>query len=311
MRAPDKDEANIYARTNRTDGPLFPWYTVGIAAIVCAIALIALAALGPLGTGSIQYRTSPSGEWQTEGQDLTDVVLIVPLLLIGGALQLMRRESAKYFLVLTPITLMYTGFSVGIGQEWSEPAYSGNVESFFWIFLVLIIGGLFLLIGTLPLFSPRDAPEFDRRGLRIFAGLTALALMMFGLMWMGQIFQITGAGDLPDGSYAAAPTVFWTIRYLDLGISIPLGFMALYLLVSKPQRAYPLVLLFFGFFITTGTAVNVMALVMVLNNDPGVAMLGPSIAIFPALGALSFIGLGYLLRGTLRRRRGTRAAAAS
>ena len=78
-------------------------------------AALSFKALGPMGTGDIMYRTSGSALYQNQGQDLVDIFLIAPLLMIGGALQLMRRDATKYLLVLTPVTLMYTGFSLGIG----------------------------------------------------------------------------------------------------------------------------------------------------------------------------------------------------
>jgi glucan phosphoethanolaminetransferase (alkaline phosphatase superfamily) len=111
-----------------------------------------------------------------------------------------------------------------------------------------------------------------------------------------QTLEVINTGDLADGSYSAAPTSFWTIRYLDLGISIPVGFIALFMLLSKPERAYSLVLLFFGFFVTTATAVNAMAVMQLLNNDPAAQSLGPGIAIFAVLGVLSYSLLYYLVR---------------
>lgn len=285
------------------DSPLIPGWVTGSAAIFCAIALLAMAFLGPLGTGDIHYRSSTSTIWQLQGQDLADLAFIVPLLLIGGAFQFAGRPGAKYFLILTPITLMYTGLSIGVGQEWGNPAYQGNVEHYFWIYLVLIIGGLILLIGSLPMFTVRDAPKLPPKALRNFALLTGLALTMFTLMWISQIMQVLTAGDLGDGTYSAAPTVFWTIRYMDLGFSVPLGFLALFLLVSKPTRAYSLVLLFFGFFITMAVSINAMVLTSALNGDAGLGSMGVGVVIFPILCALSFAGLWYLVKDKLPERR--------
>ena len=262
--------------------------------MICALVLIVMAALGPLGNGDIQYRTSQSGEWQIMGQDLTDIFLIAPLLLIGGALQLMRRDSAKYFLVLTPITLAYTGLSVGVGQEWTS--YLGNAENYFWIFLALVVGGLVLLVGTLPQFTDHETPAFSKRGLRLFVALTALALLFFIKMWLGQITEVVGNGDLADGSYSDASNAFWIIRYLDLGVCVPLGFLALFMLLSRPAKAYGIVLLFFGFLITMAVTVNTMAIVQVLNGDPAVAAMGAGLAIFPVLLILMSTGLFYLVR---------------
>jgi len=277
----------------RTD-ELIPWYVVGIAAIVCAAVLITMAALGPMGTEDLRYHTSQSGLWQVMGQDLADLLLLAPLLLIGGALQLLRKDAAKYFLILTPLTLMYTGLSLGLGQEWTS--YTGNSEQYFWMFLTLIIGGLILLIGNLPKFDGGDGVGFNRKWLITFVVLTGLALLMFSGMWLGQISEVIATGDLTDGTYSGSPNVFWTVRYLDLGFCIPLGFVSLFLLLRRPQKAYPLVLLFFGFFVTMAVTVNAMAAVQIWNDDPAVDSMGPGLLIFPVMAVLFLVGLYYLLR---------------
>lgn len=283
---------------NVENGDLIPWYVTGAVAILCAVVLMAMAALGPSGTGDIEYRTSQSGIWQIMGQDLADLFLIAPLLLIGGALQLMRKDVSKYFLVLTPLTLMYTGFSLGIGQEWS--LYDGNAETYYWTFMALIIGGLLLLIGVLPKFGPGEGTGFQRKRLIIFVLVMGLVMLMFAGMWVGQINEVIATGDLSDGSYTDSPNVFWTIRFLDLGICVPLGFVSLFLLLRRPEKGYPLVLLFFGFFLTMAVTVNAMALVMAMNEDPAVDTMGAGLYIFPAMAVLFLVGLYYLLkhRGT-------------
>lgn len=286
-------------RSELADECLIPWYIIGITAIICAATLVLIAFLGPNGQEIIQYRTSQSCIWQIAGQDLANLVLIAPILLTGGTLCLVRRAGSKYLLILTPITLMYTGLSIGIGQEWSNSAYSGNIENYWWLFGILVIGGLILLLGSLSMFSEADAPDFKPEGLRIYVGLMTVFFLLFAVMWISQIQQVTNTGDLPDGSYKAAPTAFWAIRYLDLGISIPLGFLALFMMLSKPKKAYSILLLFFGFFITIGTAVDMMAIVQVLNGDVETAKEG--LFIFLILTFFSYGGLFYLVKDKIRR----------
>ena len=291
---------------------LLPWYLNGSVAIICGIILIAIAVLGPLMLGNIHYRTSQSAIWQIEGNDIVNLVLIAPLLLIGGALELARKRSSKYFLILTPITLMYTGISVGVGQEWSNPAITGNFEQYAWMFLVLVIGGLFLLMGNLSKFTAADAPEFKPRTLKAYVGFLAVFLFIFALMWMAEIMQVMSTGDTATGSYSAAPTSFWMVRFLDLGISIPIGYLALLLMLSKPKKAYPVVLLFFGFFITMGTAVNAMALIEVVNNDPAIGGANAAgLVIFPILGILAYASLFFLLKDKFARFRSRKGDPAS
>lgn len=291
---------------------LLPWYVNGTVAIICGIVLLVIALLGPLMLGEIHYRTSQSAIWQNEGNDIVNLVLIAPLLFIGGTLELARKDCSKYFLILTPITLMYTGISVGVGQEWSNPAITGNIERYAWLFLILVIGGLFLLVGGLSKFTPADAPELRPRTLRAYVGLLSLFLFVFAMMWIMEIGQVMTTGDTLTGSYSAAPTSFWMIRFLDLGITIPVGYMAILLMLSKPRKAYPVVLLFFGFFITMGTAVNAMALVEVVNNDPSIGGANAGgLVIFPVLGMMAYGSLLFLLKdkfASLRERMGSVAA---
>ncbi|HEX7391413.1 MAG TPA: hypothetical protein VF374_00480 [Thermoplasmata archaeon] len=277
---------------------LIPWFVLGPTAILCAVVLAALALLGPLWLGDIEYRASQSGIWQIEGADIVNLVLIAPILLIGGALHLMRKSSSRYFLILAPITLMYTGLTLGIAQEWSNPDYSGNSEQYAWLFLVLVIGGLVLLIGTLPLFTAKDVPEFKLRGLRIYVIVMSLFLLVFAVMWISEMASVVTTGDTASGSYSAAPGTFWTVRFLDLGITIPLGFIALALLLTKPERTYSLVLLFFGFFVTLGSAVLSMGVVMTVNDDPEAQ--ARALPIFGVLALLSYAGLVYLVKDKLK-----------
>lgn len=281
----------------------FERYVVGCTAILCAAVLVAIAVLGPLGLGVIQYRTSQSAIYQTMGQDLADLLLLVPLLLIGGGFHLRRRDGSKYFLVMTSITLIYTGLSYGIGQEWSNPAYTGNVENYFWFFWAMVVGGIIIGMTSLSMFTEDDAPEFGRRGLRVYVGFMSIFLLLFALMWSSEVFEVMATGATTSGSYESAPTVFWVIRYLDLGVSIPLGFISIYLLVTRPKQAYPVILLFFGFFVTLGTAVNTMAVVQVLSGDPEVSgAAAAGLVVFPVLGILSWGGFIYLVKDKIRKK---------
>jgi hypothetical protein len=277
--------------------PLIPRQVIGLTAIICAAVVITIAILGPLGTGSLQYRTSQSSTWQLEAQDVANIVLIAPALLVGGVLHLARRDSSKYLLVLTPISLMYNGISVGIGQEWVNPAYDGNVEQYAWLFLMLVIGGLILLVGSLSMFTKEDVPQFRPRGLKLYVVVMTVFLLLFALMWISELSQVMSTGDTTSGSYHETPTAWWLVKYLDLGVTIPFGFLALFLLLRRRESSYPMVLVSFGFFVGTGTAVNAMGWIMFINNDPQLQTSG--LMIFAVLGLLSYGGFLYLVKDKL------------
>ena len=286
---------------------LIPPIVIGITALVCATALIAISILGPAILDIIHYRTSQSIILQTQGFDITNLILLVPLLIVGGTFVILKKDSSKYFLVLTPIMLIYSGLEYGISQEWVNPAYSGNSEAFSGLFLTLTIGGLILLLGSLSRFNSKDAPDFKTKWLRVYVAVMAAFLLMFAFMWSSQLLQVITTGNTAAGDYIAAPTGWWMVKFMDLGVTIPLGFIALLLLLSKPKRAYPLVLLFFGFFITLGTAVNASGLIEAINKDPtatsGTGAAG--LVIFPVLALLAYGGLFYLVKDKLRGHKST------
>ncbi|MFX0092208.1 MAG: hypothetical protein ACFFBD_10640, partial [Candidatus Hodarchaeota archaeon] len=95
----------------------------------------------------------------------------------------------------------------------------------------------------------------------------------------------------------ASPNVFWVVKYLDLGLTIPLGFLGLYLFLTRPKQAYPILLLFFGFFITLATAVNAMGYIMLMNQDPELQVGG--LVIFGILMLLAYAGFFYLIKAKL------------
>ncbi len=283
--------ASSESRGGREAAGLLPRGVVVAAAYLGALVVTTLVVLGPLVLGGIRYRTSQSGIWQAMGVDAVNLIIMVPALLIGGTLLLMRRDGAKYFLILTPVTLFSLALEAGAGQEWSQ--YAGNAEQFVWLYIVEVIVALVVLVGALPMFSEKDSPAFGRRGLRIYVAFVTLLLVLFTVMWLQELIQVSTTGNTASGSYQNSPVAFWMVRFMDLGISIPLGFLGMYLLLSKPAKAYALVLLFFGFFVTMGTSVTAMGLVMFLNHDPE-AQAG-ALVIFPMLTVMSWTGLLYLV----------------
>lgn len=277
----------------RRSEALLPRGVLVVAAFLGAVVVATLAILGPLGLGVLQYRTSQSAIWQITGADAVNLLLIVPVLAIGGILLLLRRDGAKYFLILAPVTLFSLALEGGVGNEWGNPSYTGNIERYAWLYIVEIIVALVLLVGTMPLFSEADAPRFGKKGLRIYVAFITLLLALFTFMWLGELYEVSVTGDTTSGSYTSAPVAFWIVRFMDLGITIPLGFLGMYLLLTRAEKAYSLVLLFFGFFVTLGTSVTTMGLVMVANHDPQ-AQAG-AIVIFPLLTIMAWAGLLYLV----------------
>ena len=287
-------------QSNSASNHVFEDKAIGLLAILIGLLLMILSVLGPLWINIIKYKTSTSAIYQTQGQDLVNLVIIAPLCIIGGVLQLLNQKSSKYFLISVPVYVsLYTGLAYGIGMEWSNPNYTGtyNSNQYFWLFLILIFGGIFLAFYSYSKFSESESPNFSTKSIRIFTIVFVIFIAAFVFMWLSEINLVNITGNTANGSYGESPTVFWVVKYLDLGVSLPLGLLSLYLFNTRPGKAYPLLLLFFGFFVTLTCAVNAMMLMMLVNNDPTVQPAG--LVIFPSLLVLSFSGFLYLIKNKI------------
>lgn len=274
-------------------GSRFERMFVGFLAVATAALLVYLAVQGPLFLGAIRYKTHPLILNQILGQDAVNLILLGPLSLAGGILLWLRRPLAKYLLLATPLYLIYFVLSYTIGWEWSAPAYSGNSEKYFFHFLLILVAALVVMLHSLSAFPKDRVARFNRKGLAAYSVLLVLFLLVFAAMWMKEVFEVMARGT--TRAYDIAPTAFWTVRVFDLGFTIPLGLISVYLLWTRPASSFPVQFMFYGFFTTMVTAVVTMGAIMGLRHDP--TFLWRDLIVFLVLGVLVFAGFVYILRG--------------
>lgn len=270
----------------------FERIAVALLSIAAAILLIDLAVKGPLFLHVIRYKTDDVMNNQVVAQDAVNLFLLSPMLIVGGITLLLKRQISRYLLLMTPLYLIYFALSYTIGWEWSSPKYVGNSEHYTWHFLGILVISLIILLYALSIFPEQVIATFRKRGLIVYSTLFSLFLLLFASMWIKGIQEVISTGTAPG--YDLAPTTFWVVRVFDLGFSIPLGFLSVYLLWTRPQSTFPVQFLFYGFFLTMIIAVNAMGIVMFLKNDP--TYLLRDAIVFASLALMIFVGFGYVLR---------------
>lgn len=271
-------------------GSPFERVFVGAVAVATALSLAYLAVQGPLIRGVITYKTAPGIIGQLIGQDAVNLVLLSPVLLAGGILLLLRKKLAKDLLIATPLFLIYFVLSYTIGWEWSSPAYAGNSERYSFLYLFVLIAALIILLYALAVFPKNVESRFKKGGLAIYSAVFVLFLLVFAGMWAKEVREVIVTGT--SRGYDIAPTAFWLIRVFDLGFSIPLGLISVYLLWARPNKAYPVVCLFYGFFFTQIVAVMAMGWMMFLKKDP--TFLWRDLAVFHVLALIIAFGYVYV-----------------
>ena len=277
---------------NDAFGSPFERIFVGLIAALTGIALVTLAIQGPLIRGAIIYRTAAAINNQLAGQDIVNLGLLAPLLIVGAIGLFLRKVWAKSLLIATPLFLIYYVLSYTIGWEWSSPAYAGNSERFTFLFLFILIAALILLLYTLAVFPKNAVSRFKKGGLVVYSVVFTLFLLVFGGMWAKEIQEVIATGT--TRGYDIAPTAFWLVRVFDLGFSMPLGLISVYLLWARPDKAYPVLCLFYGFFFTQIVAVNAMGWAMFLKKDP--LFLMRDLVVFTVLALIIAFGFFYIRR---------------
>lgn len=154
------------------------------------------------------------------------------------------------------------------------------------------MAALIILLYTLAVFPKNVASHFKKRGLAIYSVIFTLFLLVFGGMWVREVLEVIATGT--TRGYDIAPTAFWLVRVFDLGFSMPLGLISVYLLWARPDKAYPVICLFYGFFFTQIVAVNAMGWMMFLKKDP--AFLWRDLIVFSVLALIIAFGYVYVRR---------------
>lgn len=271
-------------------GSNFERIFTGLMAILAGITLIYLAVMGPLVSGAIKYRTPEVINNQLIGQDLVNLAVLAPLLIVGGILLWLRKNAARYLLIATPLFLIYYALSYTLGWEWSSPQYSGNNEKYFFYFPFILIATLLILLYSYSVFPKRVAAIFRKKPLMIYSILFVFFLFVFAGMWITEVIEVIKTGT--TRGYDISPIAFWLVRVFDLGFSIPLGLISVYLLWTRASKAYPILWLFYGFFFTQILAVNTMGWMMFVRRDPAFAL--RDLLVFSVLALIIIFGFIFV-----------------
>jgi len=263
---------------------------ISFISIANGFVLIYLAIKGPLFLGQIKYRTADLLNNQLIGQDIVNLFLLSPVLIAGGIALLLKKHISKYLLIITPLYLIYYVLSYTIGWEWSSPKYTGNSEGYTFYFLFVLISSLLILLYSLSIFPKNVESRFKKKPLITYSFLFSFFLLVFASMWVKEVLEVMATGT--TRAYDIAPTAFWVVRIFDLGFSIPLGLISVYLLWTRPNTTYSIQFLFYGFFFTMIIAVNAMGLVMYFNHDP--TFLLRDLVVFIVLALIVFSGFIFI-----------------
>lgn len=258
------------------------WLAAGLVLLGLGAAIVAV--LGPLVTGVIVYHASPGAVNQIAGGDVAGLLLVAPASVVAGVL-ILRRHRAGAFLAIGPAAYgAYTYTQLALGGD--VVRYDGNSERFFLVFLALFVLAVLILVRAWAVIGASRLPAPSRGADRVLAwfSLTVAVFLSVGLHLRGLLDAWSGQPSAPE--YVADPVVFWLVKWMDLGLVVPvLVAVGVGLLRGSgwAQRAkYGVV----AWMALLGTAVAGMAVVMQATQDPAASIANTVVFVLFAVTAL-------------------------
>ncbi len=228
---------------------------------VLGVLLVTATILGPLVTGRIRFHMSDDALVQYVGGEIVTLIVAVGLLTSAPAWWL-GRQWAPAVAVGAAGYIVYTFATVVAGQEFDR--YPGNVEKAFLLYAAttavavsLLVTSFRMLTTSAHLAGPRHATSW------LLIGIGAVV----ALLWLGQLAGYYRDG--PTGEYETATALFWLIKYLDLGVVIPLAVVTGLLQRSPSPATDAAAVGMLGFMTWLLAALLLMAVEMLRRETPG------------------------------------------
>src|SRR5664279_4194810 len=259
---------------------------LGAGLLALAALIVVYAVLGPLILDVIHFRTSVSGLNQVRGGDLAAMVVVVPVCVAVGMLAWRGHRAAPVLALAPAFFAMYTYSQLILGNEYLR--LPGNIERFFPLLLVMFIVAAAVAIRGWALAKPEELPASSRRLAR-GSGITLVVIAAFVALGLHLPTLVDALGDHPSGAaYLDAPTLFWVVKFYDLGIVVPaaltvgIGLLRRQVWARKPAYAI------LGAYVLIGWSVAGMGWSMLISGDPEA-----SVAMVAAVTAIASTGTAF------------------
>lgn len=246
-------------------------------------ALVLNTVLGPLVVGVVDYPVSETVRNQLIGLEIVSVALVAPLTILSGVLAL-RGHPAAGVLGFGPAA--YTAYM--FVQYVLGPEYRSYGVAVLFQLAIFTLGGALAIRGW-TVADIRRLPVLSRRRDRLY-GAVLLALAAFVLTrYLG---AIVGAftGEPIAAEFAKAPTFYWSVVLLDVGIVVPATATAGVALIRGVRTAHTALYAILGWFALVPPSVAAMVATMAVSDDPHgsagqAVLLGAVSVVFAVLAA--------------------------
>jgi hypothetical protein len=270
----------------------------GVLVLALAAALVANSAIGPLGAELVDYPLSGTLRNQLIGLEVVTVTLVVPWCAVAGLRGLKGKPDAAVLAFGPSAYTVYMFVQYVLGPQYGE--YRAVV--LFHLAVVTLSGGLTLWAWALSreVAFPVRSSRTERGYAAVLLGLALFVVLRYASAIAGS-FTTT---EIPE-EFAAAPTFYWSIFLLDLGVVVPGTVVGAITLLRGRDLGRRALFAATGWFALVPPSVAAMAATMLVNDDPNASAATVALLIVSSVVFAAFAVVVYrpLLAQTYPRRR--------
>ena len=257
--------------------------TITVLAVLLAISLAAVSIGGAFLPRTYERETASIAA-QGAGQDLVDLFLVVPLLLLSLVFLLKKGRRALFVFGGTVFYILYSFVIYAFGVHFNAMffLYCATLGLSLYLFILVMIEGGRMEVETW--FGPGTP-------LRPVGGYLILVAVMFYFLWLKDTLPAVLGGSLPktvsDNDFLVNP-----VHVLDMAVALPGLFITALLLLRKKRLGYILAPTALVFTVILAVALAGMVLTVQargISEDASVAVIFVVLAVTSAVLLMLFL----------------------
>ena len=258
-----------------TKNAIILWLSLPLAAIVIFVSVTGLA------TPGFYVAETPNWQAQSYGQDLADLFLVTPALIISSIYAYQGRKGALFIWAGVLAYLLYTYLIYCFAIHFNK----------LFVFYCLALGLSFysLLWFFYSLLKRKGISEgFSYIPHRIIGIYFIIISCLFYFLWLSEIIPAIMDGDLPE-SIKETGLITNAVHVIDLSVFLPGIFIAGVLILQRKILGYCLAPVFLSFFILMNITIGGLVLIMKFKDLEGSYAVAAIMAVLALVSAVLLV----------------------
>lgn len=209
-----------------------------------------------IGLSTPNFYATETANWQAQciGQDMIDLFLIVPCLLISSILAFRKNRNAK---------MIWGGVVLYLTYTFVIYCFDVHFNNLFFVYCICLGLSFYSLVYFLfTLYIERRKDLIESKSVFRFTGFYFIILsIIFYLLWLSEIIPAISQNTIPK-SVVEAGLFTNAVHVIDLAVILPAIFIAGFSLLKRKSLGFILTPMLLAFFVLMDITIGILVLIM-------------------------------------------------